>query len=367
MNTERLLREVEKRLVGLPETHRNEILDAVREEIARERRRVDPADTVELERERRLEAETLREVLEAINRHAALDETIGEVLKQLSRIVVFDSCSLALLEPDGGFRIAAVRGFPEPSQIVGQVFRCPISDELRETRWPASVADVQEDERFSGMPGIERVRSWAGLPLLVEGEILGILSLDRHRIEVFDEEDLHRAKAVAFSAAAVVRRAQLHEYIRRYAALMERVVAVDHAVFSGAPVQQVAETILAGALRIGDHPGGILVLAPAGQAEARIAAASGVFEKAMGRTVPAPLLEWDARRLSPEEVKVVAKALGVRLGGDQVLLVPLATPDHFVGGLALLSPGEDGLLATLLESYASRAAIAYTYTTSAPR
>ena len=63
--------------------------------------------------------------------------------------------------------------------------------------------------------------------------MIGILCLDRHRVEPFDDEDLHRAKAVAFSAAAAIRKAQLLEQIRRYAALMERLVEVDQAVFAG--------------------------------------------------------------------------------------------------------------------------------------
>jgi hypothetical protein len=40
MDMERLLREVEKRLSGLDEVHKAEALDAMREEFARERRRV---------------------------------------------------------------------------------------------------------------------------------------------------------------------------------------------------------------------------------------------------------------------------------------------------------------------------------------
>src|SRR5687768_15186734 len=66
MNAERLLREVERRLSGLPEDARREAVDAVREEISRERRRSGVGERVEVERERRQEAETLREILEAI-------------------------------------------------------------------------------------------------------------------------------------------------------------------------------------------------------------------------------------------------------------------------------------------------------------
>ena len=176
MNTDRLLREVERRLAGLPEKARAEALDAIREEIGRERRRNDPGDTVEMERERRQMAE-----------------------KQLARVVVFDSCSVALLGADGRFRIVAGRGFADPAKIVGHTFRNQLREATAESPWPIAIPDVNEDARFERLPGGERVRSWAGIPLLVEGQLIGLLGLDRHRVEPFEDEELHRAKTVAFS------------------------------------------------------------------------------------------------------------------------------------------------------------------------
>jgi hypothetical protein len=215
----------------LSDADRAEALDAVREEIGRERRRVSsPHATVETERERRAEAETLREILEAINRQPSLDDTIEEVLKQLARIVAFDSCSLGLLEADGSFRILASRGLQEPASIRGRMFQSPLHETLRHGRSPLALADVTTDERFTREEGAELIRSWAGIPLLVEGEVIGVLCLDRHRVEPFDEEELHRAKAVAFSSAAAIRKAQLLDKVRRYASLMERVANIDEAV-----------------------------------------------------------------------------------------------------------------------------------------
>ena len=49
MNSDRLLREIEKRLAHLEEKDRAEALDAVREEIGRERRWETPHATVELD------------------------------------------------------------------------------------------------------------------------------------------------------------------------------------------------------------------------------------------------------------------------------------------------------------------------------
>jgi len=357
MNTDRLLREVEKRLAHLADADRAEALDAVREEIGRERRRESsPHATVETERERRAEAETLREVLEAINRQPSLDDTIEEVLKQLARIVVFDSCSLGLLEADGSFRILASRGFPDPASIRGRTFQSPLHETLRHGRAPLALADVTVDERFTKEEGAELIRSWAGIPLLVEGEVIGVLCLDRHRVEPFDDEDLHRAKAVAFSSAAAIRKAQLLDKVRRYASLMERVVNVDEAVFAGRTPAELARVILDGALRIGSYAGGVMILE--GDGGARVVARS---ESASGsdRPVDPNLLTRRARRLDVVESSHVAPSVG--FDSQPLFLVPLATPEVHVGTLVLADPDGESPDDRLMEAYASRAAAAWVY------
>jgi len=378
MNVDRLVREVEKRLEKLSESDRAEVLDALREEISRERRRLDVAGTVEAERERRIEAETLREILEAINRQARLEETIEEVLKQLARIVPYDSCSLALLDPDGRFRIIAAKGFPEDDRVVGRTFRDPLSEAVLESRWPFSVPDVQADKRFAGTPGREQIRSWAGIPLLVEGDVLGLLGLDRHRVAPFDEEELHRAKAVAFSAAAAIRKARLLEQVRRYATLMERVVAVDHAVFAGREPAAIALAILEGAVVLGNYPGGLLVLddpsgprvvaevgttAPAPDAPAGPAPAETLLAP---RSAPAPFAARVISRLPAAVAKDLGEALGITLASD-LYLVPLIASETWLGTLVLLDPNGETPDDRIMDAYASRAAAAYLHATRATR
>src|SRR5260370_31666009 len=147
MNTDRLLREVETRLARLAEADRQEVLDAVREEIARERRRVDPELTVEAERERRVEAETFREVVEAINRQARPQDAIEEMLKQVGRVAVFDFAALALLAAGGGFRIVAERGAPQGQGGSGTPLGDPPARAVVEERSPRGVAHANARER----------------------------------------------------------------------------------------------------------------------------------------------------------------------------------------------------------------------------
>jgi hypothetical protein len=357
MNTDRLLREVEKRLAHLSDADRAEALDAVREEIGIERRRVtSPHATVETERERRAEAETLREILEAINRQPSLDDTIEEVLKQLARIVAFDSCSLGLLEADGSFRILASRGFPDPASVRGRTFQSPLHEALRHGRAPLALADVTVDERFTKEEGAELIRSWAGIPLLVEGEVIGVLCLDRHRVEPFDEEELHRAKAVAFSSAAAIRKAQLLDKVRRYASLMERVVNVDEAVFAGRTPAELARIILDGALRIGSYAGGVLIVE--GDGGPRVAARSETSTGA-DRPVDPSLLTRKARRLDVVESSNASPSVG--FDSQPLFLVPVATPEVHVGTLVLADPDGESPDDRLMEAYASRAAAAWVF------
>lgn len=322
MNTERLLRELETRLAGVSDAIRSEVLDATREEIARERRRVDPTLTVEAERKRRVEAETLREVLEAINRQARLEETIDEVLKQLAKIVAFDACTLSLGEAGAALQTLFVRGAVD------------------------TPAETTVD-----------------IPLLVEGTTIGQLRLARLQDEPFEEEDLHRARAVAFSASAAIQKARLLEKIRRYAALMERVVAVDQAVFAGLPLRDVAAVILDGAVQIGKYRGGLLAIRRDGKAPIDASLGEGL-EGARGKSAPRLLEPEATSRLTASEAAAAGAALGVAFPATDLYLVPLATQTSRVGTLVLFDPDGATPDDLLMEAYASRAAAAYGHAAS---
>ena len=337
-----------------------EVLDALREEIARERRRIEPELTVEAERRRRVEAETLREVLEAINRPGRLDETLDEVLKQLPRLVTCDSCSSPSSRATASSGSLAARGLAETLR--------PRRDGASATPSPTScgradrvlsVADVEGDPRFGDLEGLPPVRSWCGVPLLVEGEMIGILTFSRDRVDPFEDDELHAAKAVAFSAAAAIRRAELHDKVRRYAVLMEQLVAVDQAVFGGADSVNVAR---ADRRRGGPHrelPGRVLRAArPAGPRGARhpgrcVRAGGGPLrtrgdgyadDEAPARRSPS------RNRPGPRTDPACHRSC---------TSCPSRSEEAHVGTLALIDSDGESADDRLMESFASRAATAY--------
>jgi hypothetical protein len=129
-------------------------------------------------------------------------------------------------------------------------------------------------------------------------------------------------------------------------------------VFEGDPTEALPGRILDGACRVGGYDGGLLVLeTPRGPC---VSATSGdVFSAALGRPAPPELLPAVAGRLPADRVAAVSEALGVPPPADEVLLVPLATPEGSLGCLALLDRNGESSEDRLLEAYASRMAAAW--------
>jgi hypothetical protein len=362
LNIDRMLRDVEGRLAALEgsagrdEGIRHEVMDALREAIARERRGLDPSFTVESERERRQNAEQLRGALEAVHGSVRPDEALDEVLKQLGRVVQVDFSLAAVAEPGTGLRVAAVSGAEAPG-LVGALVADPRLDAASEERRAVRVRDAETEGSLS-LAGAPALRSWVALPLLLEGDVVGVLLAGRVALDAFSDEDLVRAKAVAFWTAAALRRVQLQDQVRRYATLLEQVVEVDQRVFRGEGPDALSPAILEGACRIGGYRGGMLVLqTPRGPV---VAAASGdALAGAVGRAAPADLASAGTRRLTAARMLDVAESLGMELPAEQVFLVPLATADGWVGCFALLDPNGESPEDRLVEAYASRAAAAW--------
>jgi hypothetical protein len=358
LNIDRLLRDIEGRLSDWDAADRLELMDVLREAIARERRSLDPSFTVERERERRQSAEQLKGALEAIHRSVRSSEALDEVLKQLERVVAFDFALLAVAEPGAGLRVAAVRG-AETDVFSGALLAEDARVALaRDERRAVAVADAEAEDAPFPLVGAPQLRPWVALPLLLEGDVVGMLVAGRRGLEGFSAEELRSAKAVASWSAATLRRAQQLEQMRRYATLLEQVADVDQRVFSGEHPDALAAAIVEGACRIGSYRGGLLVLqTPRGPL---VAAASGdVLAGAVGRAAPPDLASTTARRLPAARMLDVAESLGVELPAEQTYLVPLATPEAYVGCLALLDPNGESPDDRLLEAYASRTALAF--------
>jgi hypothetical protein len=127
-------------------------------------------------------------------------------------------------------------------------------------------------------------------------------------------------------------------------------------VFAGQPPAAVLETVLEGALHVGTHDGGLLVL----EADGRVASARGdAFESSRGRPAPKELLVRSPTRLTQAAAAEAFRSAGLPPPSGPLYVVPIDSADTYVGALALLDPDGETPDDRLMDSYASRAAIAY--------
>lgn len=179
----------------------------------------------------RQEAETLRETLTSLVSTLNLEQVLDNILSQLDRIVQYDSTSVLLLEGDT-LRLVAGRGFPDDvrEQVLGQRF--PASNalmvEIRHTKRPIFIDDVYEDNRFQAWGGATYIRGWMGIPLITQGKVIGLLTVDNRRVGAYRENETLLAQAFANQAAIAIQNAQLFQATRRSAEELQVVSTILH-------------------------------------------------------------------------------------------------------------------------------------------
>ena len=96
---------------------------------------------------------------------------------------------------------------------------------------PLVLSNTQSEPRFEGWGRTQFPHSWLGVPLISEGMVIGIITLDSEKVDTYTEADAQLALAFANQTATAIRHAQLFEQIQRgrerLSALSRRLVEVQ--------------------------------------------------------------------------------------------------------------------------------------------
>jgi diguanylate cyclase (GGDEF)-like protein/PAS domain S-box-containing protein len=164
------------------------------------------------------EAETLRQAVTAVVSAFDLDAVLDEILTQLERVVPFRSAAVFLLEGEYA-HLAAGRNFPDPTALLDKFF--PANEglflELRTTLETIILADARNDPRFHGWGGVDYVGGWMGLPLVVRGELIGCVTVDSDKVNVYTKVDADLARVFADEVAIAIVNARLFSQVRHMA------------------------------------------------------------------------------------------------------------------------------------------------------
>lgn len=196
--------------------------------------------TVYSEREeaRRELADTLRDITKTLSRTLEPEEVMNAVLKQMARVLPFDTASIQWPEATG-LRIIAGYGFEKPGidQIV-----FPYSDEFPNVLvWKTGKSlryrDVQQEfAHFKDTQyQVERVHGWLGVPLLEGEKTVGVLTLDSFAMDRYGPEHEQVATIFASIAAVALGNALLYDQQRRRARDLETLTEVAEEFSANVP------------------------------------------------------------------------------------------------------------------------------------
>jgi PAS domain S-box-containing protein len=171
------------------------------------------------EQAKRRLADTLREVARTLTSSLALDEIQNLILEQLARVVSYDSASIMLREGES-LVITACRGFDEETvqHVLGRRFSLiddPDMAKIIETRQALLLDDAQLGAEFIEIEGTSYIRGWIGAPLLLNNEVIGVLTVDSHKFGAYSWDDAMVAFALASQGAQAIRNGRLFDELRR--------------------------------------------------------------------------------------------------------------------------------------------------------
>jgi signal transduction histidine kinase/ActR/RegA family two-component response regulator len=288
-----------------------------------------------------------------------------------TRVAVADPVA-RVLRTEGGFSLD-----PEVEQIVTEVPVIPYGEGLTGgivvSRTPEYIPDIGSDPRLRNrrLSTVARLHGFAGLPLIADDQIVGVLAIFFHERRSFTAEERELMALLADQAAIAVRNAQQRRVLKTHQTRLETLLDVSRQLSRIQPVESLLTTIseacgrLLGSESVGFRrvEGEELVLAGSwGDArEVLITSRLRIGESLAGRVASGgePLLVTDLK--NDPRVTAAHRESCSRRGYRALLAVPVKVGERVVGVLSILSRREEGFCAEdliMATAFAAQAAVA---------
>jgi signal transduction histidine kinase len=189
---------------------------------------IEHARAFEAERRARQRVEHVQAVTDAALAHLELDDLFGVLLPRIRDILGADTCAVLLVDETGDELVArAALGIEEEVEQgvripVGGGFAGRIAAEGR----PVILPDVDHAHVLNPILREKGIKSMLGVPLVVAGEVLGVIHVGTLVHHTFTNEDVELLQLVADRVALAIERAQLHQQTVQLDQLKANFVAI---------------------------------------------------------------------------------------------------------------------------------------------
>jgi len=172
----------------------------------------------EAEREQRELADVLREAGTSLSATLDLDSVLDRLLEHVGRVVPYDTANVMLLDAQTGhIRIARQRGYEQFGDHVVRdiatlsfdITATPNLQRMVESGRPLVIPDTAADPDWVKVAVSAHVRSWAGAPIIAQGQVIAFFSLDKIEPNFYQPKHAERLAAFAGQASLALQNAQL--------------------------------------------------------------------------------------------------------------------------------------------------------------
>ena len=181
---------------------------------------IENARLFEAERKQHQMSDALRDALQSgasMSISLDFDTILDRLLEALERVVPFDGGSIMVFE-NKRVKIARVRGYKMLEKQIAEVIAHLSFDidsivNLRQivtNKQPMIIPDVWAYSDWVKTPESNYVRSWAGAPIIVNGEVIALFSLDSTQPNFFTEEHAQLLQAFTGQASLALQNASLY-------------------------------------------------------------------------------------------------------------------------------------------------------------
>jgi PAS domain S-box-containing protein len=203
----------------------------------------------ETERRQRDFAEALRQTGVVLNTNLDMNAVLDLLLEEIGRVVPYDTGCVMLVNSDFA-HIVRVRGFEKFGidtktglQETGLDIRSYATfRQMFETGSPMVVADTQALPDWTSIAANPKARSWAGAPMISQGQLFGFISLDKIEAGFYQGEHADRLAIFAAQAALALQNARLFEVVQCHAEENRRLREASSVVTSALEMDQVLDS-----------------------------------------------------------------------------------------------------------------------------
>ena len=172
---------------------------------------IEKFQAVETAKRRADTSEILRKATVAVAEKLEMDQAVMHIFEQLNQVVPYDSASVQLLEGDE-LLIVGGHGWSNPDEVLG--LRFPVKGDnpnhvVMETGKPYYLPEAREAYKKFSEPPHDHIRSWLGVPLIVQDKTIGLLAIDSMEPNHFKEEGIQTAMEFANQVAIALENARI--------------------------------------------------------------------------------------------------------------------------------------------------------------